>query len=130
MKKLVKLMEKARDKVLEQGKAAVDPETGGCQFRVGGKATAKLRCAVGHLIPNKLYTPEFDDTTGLTGVLNKLLPHYDLPDTWEVRDVFMRLQLAHDSQGEYKLSRREFRAAMKDVIACAADLDEDGHYAD
>jgi hypothetical protein len=81
----------------KQGKPAV--RNGDCLYRTPDG----LSCAAGCLIPNRLYTPEYENKS-MTLVLDtdeKLLKHldrlYNVKDT-KTRELLKELQIAHDRQ--------------------------------
>lgn len=65
----------------------------GCMYRHG-----KLKCAIGHCIPDHLYDPDMDSLTSMStivnnqqvqGVIDRLYPDFDL-------DFAEKLQIVHD----------------------------------
>lgn len=63
---------------------------GGCFYRWGGRRTARTKCAVGCLIPNDQYDPDFE---GCSAYL--LVPK--VPVLADInRDFLERVQNAHD----------------------------------
>jgi hypothetical protein len=62
------------DALVTQGEPSVAPTTPTCQYRIVAPSGKVLKCAVGHLIPDFLYGPQFDGPPG--GV-----PYGNLPDS-------------------------------------------------
>src|SRR4051812_17615477 len=50
--------------IVNKGRQSTDRE-GACCYRLNKKATGKIRCGVGVLIPDKEYRSEFDDFGGI-----------------------------------------------------------------
>lgn len=61
MRLMQKAYEKIRAHLIEQGKPAMNPMTGGCFYRAEGG----LKCAVGCLISDDAYEPSLEDCTPL-----------------------------------------------------------------
>ena len=86
----------------------------GCMYR----APDGLRCAVGVLIPDNLYDPEFERDTA-DSVIRKLF-NEDLADWREHRELLLALQAVHDecfviSRGTFSI--KDLRAQLLKVAA-------------
>lgn len=96
---------------------AIDPHYGGsrCLYR-GPNGT---KCAVGHLIPDDVYTEEMDDPTPLATVIQAIgVPCDSLDGVWS---FFNDLQRAHDAGDEPTLMRsnlRDFAATYEIDAGC------------
>lgn len=95
MKTAQQWFDKAVKKLSEQKEQSID-ENGDCLYRGPGK----LRCAIGHLIPNRIYTKEME-LSSVGGVFDSF-PEIDEYLTisgfkrWEAIDFFSDLQFIHD----------------------------------
>lgn len=79
--------------LVTQGKRS--HEDGYCKYR----NPEGLKCAVGCLIPDDMYNPEFDDTevNGDT-YLGAILDQYDMPDwMYAHKNLLTSLQMVHDA---------------------------------
>ncbi len=94
-------MQQYYNKLVKSSKTGVFPsldEYGGCQYRANEKRSCKQRCAIGILIPDKLYMPSLE---GSVSRLLRTCPEIRnyFPDGLTPRQATC-VQFAHDNLAE------------------------------
>lgn len=102
-------------KLLIQGQNSVDEVV--CRYR----GPEGRKCAIGHLIPDELYNPDFE-TRSIDMILEDEKLSKNLPSwMFEEKDFLYRLQAMHDDEISEDLVGEEFRtellAAAEEVAA-------------
>jgi hypothetical protein len=91
MKSRQEIFDKVASALIAQGKPSINPENGECLYRHEG-----LKCALGHLIPDKKYNEKYEDRDIYT-----LLQEYeDEFPKWMTKyvDFLAKLQDLHDDE--------------------------------
>ncbi len=104
--------------LVAQGRPSVDKTTEQCLYRHQLRNGKVLKCAVGCLIPNRLYTPRMEGKTWkqISVMFLRVGAELSLPSHF-----YIELQQAHDDWAVHK-SIREFKNEMRN-IAIRNDLD-------
>ena len=100
--------------LMKQRVASINPETGDCLYRCG-----ELRCAVGWLIPDDRYTPDFEDEP--VDVVINLCGIPTVKNGSDEAKLLSELQRAHDRRmprvkGD-EVALEKWKRSMKDIAA-------------
>lgn len=77
----------------EQGVPSIDTSDFRCQYRAMTESGRTLKCAVGHLIPDDLYSPDLESLSPDNTVMQRVLARLELTEHTE---LLTDLQRAHD----------------------------------
>lgn len=117
-------------KLAEQGRPAMN-DKGVCRYR----ATDGCRCAVGWLIPNEEYDPEWEDTSvgfSVSGAPNDTGPSQWLNDKGYDLDLLEEMQAVHDSAARFAVEGKgaALQVWSKGFKAIAEDYELSPAYVD